>query len=163
MNILAIDPGAAGSLCLFGDKGVAQVSKMPKGEDEVAHLVSVLSQQCDRAIIERVHAMPGGGDRKMGATSAFSFGRGYGFLRACLVNCNMFRGPLPWEDVAPQTWQAGLGLGKCSGPDRKRALRNLARQRFPNFAGITLVTADSMLLAEWGWLRWRADAEVTAP
>ena len=150
-TVLAIDPGAGGALCVYGDTGPLVVSKMPDSETETFRVVHVLAAQSDRIIIERVHAMPGGGDRTMGASSAFSFGRSFGFLRAAIIATDQ-----AWEDVAPQTWQRNLGLGKCAGPDRKRALRELAKQRFPNFAGITLVTADAMLLGEWAWLKWRA-------
>lgn len=149
MIVLAIDPGAGGGLCTYSGPGPVSVSKMPDSETELFQLVATLGREADRIVIERVHAMPGGGDRKMGATSAFSFGRSFGFLRAAIIATGK-----PWEDVAPQTWQKNLGLGKCAGPDRKRALRELARQRFPMFAGITLKTADALLLAEWGWLRW---------
>lgn len=145
-TVLAIDPGAGGALCVYGDAGPLSVSKMPDSETETFRLVHVLAAQADRIVIERVHAMPGGGNRKMGASSAFSFGRSFGFLRAAIIATGK-----PWEDVAPQTWQKNLGLGKCAGPDRKRALRELARQRFPMFKGITLVTADVMLLAEVEW------------
>ncbi len=147
--VLAIDPGAGGALCVYESTGPRSASKMPAEETETFRLVQVLAAQADRIVIERVHAMPGGGDRKMGASSAFSFGRSFGFLRAAIIATGK-----PWEDVPPQTWQRNLGLGKCSGPDRKRALRELAKQSVPNFEGITLVTADAMLLAEWGWLKW---------
>lgn len=150
MNILAIDPGASGGLCLYTDEGPHMASKMPDTETEVVRVVALYAAKADRCVIERVHAMPGGGDRKMGATSAFSFGRGYGFLRACLIHSGK-----PWEDVAPQTWQAGLGIGKCADPERKRKLKELARQRFPG-VNLTLKTCDAVLLAEWAWLRWRA-------
>lgn len=149
-TILAIDPGKGGGLCLYGHSRGLMAARMPDTETEVARVVGVYAAEADRCVIERVNAMPGDGVRNISTRSAFSFGQGYGFLRACLIHAGK-----PWEDVPPQTWQAGLGIGKCSGPERKRKLKELARQRFPG-VNLTLKTCDAVLLAEWAWLRWRA-------
>ena len=157
MNIIAVDPGTSGAIALRAP-GVTLVHTLPLDELETIDLVRTLAAKARmfdepaRCIIERVHAMPGGGDRKMGATSAFTFGGAYRFMRACLLHTG-----LPFEDVPPQTWQKTLGLGKLAGPDRKRALKGLAQQRFPGIK-VTLKTCDALLLAECGWLRWNQAA-----
>lgn len=158
-TIVAVDPGSSGAIALFGDAANGRVVAVEPFVDDELGIIAQVGRFAARAlelcgsprcIIERVHAMPGGGDRKMGATSAFAFGGAYRFARCCLLHTG-----LPFEDVPPQTWQKGLGLGKVAGPDRKRALKALAQERFRG-QKVTLRTADALLLAEWAWLRWNA-------
>ena len=93
------------------------------------------------AFLEKVHAMPG-----QGVTSMFTFGRNLGFLRGLLVGYG-----LPFEDVPPQTWQKGVGVGGSypTKAHRKRAHKQLAEQLFPR-TKITLADADALLIAEYG-------------
>lgn len=149
MNVLAIDPGASGAIATF-DGTTAWCCPFPDDWDETDCLIQAHGTFVDRIVIEKVHAMPGGGERRMGATSAFKLGWSDGWLARCAKATHK-----PREYVAPQTWQKGLGLGKCAGPERKRALKALAQQRFPGLK-VTLRTADALLLAEWAWLKWNA-------
>lgn len=142
--ILAIDPGKSGALAVY-DGETMEVRKMPDSEVGLWALFNEMAVIPDRVYIERVQAMPGGGERRMGATSAFTFGRGYGALRMAVIAAG-----LPLEDVRPQQWQRELGLGKLAGPDRKKRLRAIAAERFPAVKP-TLQTCDAVLLAEWGW------------
>lgn len=159
MRVLAIDPGAKGAFCLHGDTGIESVSKMPAGETEIARLLTTYVKQADRCVIEAIGMRPGEGQR-----STATFYQSYGFLRGVLVALQA-----PLETVRPQAWQVGLGLPNRTPPkgtdkktraaakrEHKRDLAELARQRFPNFEGITLLTCDAMLMAQWGWLRWSA-------
>lgn len=155
MNVVAIDPGKMGAIAVRYLDGRVSVSPLKDSETDIIHQVrsavsaATYNGASARCVIERVHAMPGGGQRKMGAVSAFNFGRSYGFLRACLLHHN-----IPFYEVSAQKWQSGLGIGKISGPERKRALKAIAQQRFPT-ANVTLRTCDAALIAEWEFLRWK--------
>jgi len=76
-----------------------------------------------------------------GATGTFTFAKGYGFLRGCLVTIG-----IPFEDVAPQTWQKLLD---CRTGGNKNVSKSKAQQLFPTMR-ITHKIADSLLLAEYG-------------
>jgi len=54
---------------------------------------------------------------------------------------------IPFTLVRPQEWQKGLsGLSGLSGDKRKKVLMNHAKQFFPNTKGLTLKTADAILI-----------------
>jgi len=84
---------------------------------------------------------------KQGVSSTFKFGRGYGFLRGCLVALG-----IPFEDVTPQTWMRALNVPPRRKNETKaqfkQRLRGVAQQLFPS-EKITLATADALLIAEY--------------
>lgn len=99
--------------------------------------------------IEKVQAMPGGGERSMGATSAFSFGCGFGMWLGVLAALR-----IPHQQIHPATWKAKLmsGFGK-----EKDASRQVAMQHYPLAAkDLNLKKhhgrADALLLARYGFL-----------
>jgi crossover junction endodeoxyribonuclease RuvC len=101
--------------------------------------------------IEKVQAMPGGGERSMGATSAFSFGCGFGMWLGVLAALR-----LPHQQIHPATWKARImaGFGK-----EKDASRQVAMQHYPRAAkDLNLKKhhgrADAALLARFGWLTY---------
>lgn len=101
--------------------------------------------------IEKVQAMPGGGERSMGATSAFSFGMGFGMWLGVLAAIR-----LPHQQIHPATWKARCmsGLGK-----EKDASRQIAMQHYPRAAkDLNLKKhhgrADACMLARFGWLTY---------
>lgn len=101
--------------------------------------------------IEKVQAMPGGGERSMGATSAFSFGMGFGMWLGVLAALR-----LPHQQIHPATWKARImsGFGK-----EKDASRQVAMQHYPRAANNLNLKkhhgrADALLLARYGWLTY---------
>lgn len=105
--------------------------------DELENLVTharTIGTTCI-AVLEKVHAMPGNG-----GVSMFSFGQNFGFWRGVLQGLR-----IPFVMVTPQAWQKGLVPPKVKGPDRKRALKQLAAERYPNLK-VTLKTADALLM-----------------
>lgn len=101
--------------------------------------------------IEKVQAMPGGGERSMGATSAFSFGMGFGMWLGVLAALW-----IPYQQVHPATWKSKLmaGLGK-----EKDASRQIAMQHYPRSAkDLNLKKhhgrADALMLARYGWVTY---------
>ena len=143
MNIIGIDPGKDGGLAIISsDRRYIQAFSFTNlSEKEIYGLIVRETFDPCRAFLEKVGAMRG-----QGVTSMFTFGQGYGFLRACLYATGT-----PFEDVPPQTWQKGVGLGGLKGdrPDRKRQLKAGAERLFPQIK-VTLSTADALLIAEYG-------------
>jgi len=101
--------------------------------------------------IENVQAMPGGGERSMGATSAFSFGMGFGMWLGVLAALR-----LPHQRIHPAMWKSRCmkGFGK-----EKDASRQVAMQHYPRAAkDLNLKKhhgrADALMLARYGWLTY---------
>jgi crossover junction endodeoxyribonuclease RuvC len=104
-----------------------------------------------KAVIEKVHAMP-----SQGVSSSFTFGKGYGFLRGCLVSNG-----IPFEEVTPQAWQKYLQIPPAGKNTPKREhklkLKSLAQQLFPKLPiwstpktlGVQLAICDALLIAEY--------------
>lgn len=152
MIFLGLDPGASGGIAWIYDSGTYCAAKWADTERGVVDQFSDLTDQEEDlfAVIEDVHAFPG-----QGVSSVFTFGRGYGFLRACL---HAFE--IPFESVAPTRWQRALGLVKPKLKDakpaersrlkalHKRELKARAEELFPKLK-VTLATADALLLAEF--------------
>jgi len=138
--IIGIDPGKSGGVAVLFADGKMEAYKMPETErdindifEEVAHLGNCV------AYLEKVHSMPG-----QGVSSTFTFGKGYGFLRGCLV-ANKIR----FVDVTPQSWQKALGVTKSdSKKEHKNKLKGMAQQLRPELK-INLATADAILIAEY--------------
>ena len=84
---------------------------------------------------------------KQGVSSSFKFGKGYGFLRGCLIAAG-----IPFEEVTPQAWQKALEIPKKSKSETKAQFKNrlkaLAQQWFPDQL-VTLKTADALLIATY--------------
>ncbi len=137
LQIIGIDPGASGGIAaIHGD--ATYVSAIPETEHDTCDLLRSLRMgeyQC-HAYIEKVHAFPG-----QGVASMFKFGRGYGFLRGCLVALG-----IPFEEVSPAVWQRDL---KCLSKGDKNVTKAMAQRLFPNLT-VTHHVADALLIAEWG-------------
>lgn len=147
-GFIGIDPGKSGGISVIRTDGsVWSLTPMPTTERDVFNALSPygmgLGQPIDvRAIIEKVHAMP-----KQGVSSTFTFGRGYGFLRGCLIALG-----IPFDEVTPQRWMKSFGIASRGKTETKaqfkQRLRGLAQQLFPS-EKITLATADALLIAEF--------------
>jgi crossover junction endodeoxyribonuclease RuvC len=166
MIFIGVDPGLGGCLCVLDpDKNEVQffdapvlemvVNKKNKGVLDAYRMVQILKDvSAGRQVmvsIEKVQAMPGGGERTMGATSAFNFGMGYGLWLGILAALE-----LPYQTVHPATWKARMMSG-CS--KEKDASRAVAMQHYPRAAKELARKkddgrADSALIARWGWLTY---------
>lgn len=145
-----IDPGQSGGLAALWLNST-QLEAMPATETDVWSWLSHKwgqeqfgSARVSRfAVIEKVHAMPGNG-----VSSMFKFGMGYGGLRMALIAAQ-----IPFEEVTPQRWQKCLGIPVRkrdeSKTDFKNRLRAKAQQLFPGVSGVSLKTADALLIAEY--------------
>ena len=129
---VGLDPGKNGGIA-YVDDHCERVYRMPSTERDIADLLGVHADN-SMVLIERVHSMP-----KQGVKSMFTFGRGYGFLRGCLVAYG-----IPFEEVRPQVWQKEFGLLRKTKQEIKEKAQNL----FPGVE-LTLATSDALLIAEY--------------
>ncbi|MGA7885259.1 MAG: hypothetical protein WCA44_05905 [Acidobacteriaceae bacterium] len=167
MIYVGIDPGTAGAICAidshtrevsFWDTPIATVKsgKTFKNSMDV-HACTLILQSLDRAdgilvTIEKVNAMPSipgpdGERRSMGATSAFSFGMGFGmWIGICAAS------ELPYQLVHPATWKALLMKDMSREKDASRVK---AMQLYPYTAKDLArkkdhARGDALLLAHYG-------------
>jgi len=145
MNVIGIDPGKLGGICLLSDDLLFVLLESAKDlterdvRDVIHEFKSLGPCHC---FIEKVGAMRG-----QGVTSMFTFGQGYGFQRGVLSAFS-----IPFEEVSPTVWQPAMKCktrGKLSQKDHKLQLKQRAQQLFPG-QRITLETADALLIAEYG-------------
>jgi len=147
MLIIGIDPGKSGGIA-WQQTGpmFADATKFGDTESDIVNQLRYCMQSYDSwfAYIEKVGATP-----QMGVTSAFSFGRSYGFLRGCLIGLG-----IPFEEVSPVKWQSEFGLrqGKKlaqGDTDKHNAIKGKAQQLFPHLQ-VTHAKAAALLIAEYG-------------
>ena len=148
MIFLGCDPGASGAIACVDGKGI------PLGFVRLdlppAEVWAWLREYDDArgAVLEKVGATP-----QMGVSSAFTFGQGYGGVRAFLVASSV-----PFEEVTPARWQAAMGVAKrassrLGAAAQKGRTRARAQELFGASAisGVryTNVNSDAYLLAEY--------------
>jgi crossover junction endodeoxyribonuclease RuvC len=139
---IAIDPGASGAMAIRYPDGAVVVHDFKQlGEAGIRDELETALQYDDttviEAVMERVHSFPG-----QGVASTFKFGANYGFWRGLLQGLRV-----PFREITPQQWQKPLGIGKKEKADRKRALKQLAAERYPQIR-VNLNNADALLLLE---------------
>lgn len=121
MRVLGIDAGAGGALALLDtDRNTLDVRDMPVvlvnrkaqvNENFLAEEIRMMSP--DKAVLERVHAMP-----KQGVSSTFSFGLSYGVVRGVLAGLEV-----PFVLIEPREWKRVFRLGADKGLARQMASR----------------------------------------
>lgn len=138
---IGIDPGKTGGLVGLVDyTDLGQKVHMMKSEhaterDVSDWLDSIADGRTSCAVIERVSSSP-----QMGVTSAFTFGRSYGFLRGALAGAK-----IPYIEITPQKWQKAMG---CLSKGDKNITKSRAQQLYPS-EKITHAVADALLLATY--------------
>lgn len=144
-TIIGIDPGLNGGFAVFDDGKFYAIpfTTMADVDYKLSGLLFGKKTPETKAYIEEppVFFKGAGG----GLASQAKLHRNFGQYEGMLMGWGM-----AFETVRPQKWQAGLpGLAKLAGKDRKRALHNLAAQRYPQLKP-TLKTCDAILIAEYG-------------
>lgn len=164
MIILGIDPGLSGALVAldgdFGYLGHLCMPTMKHGSKNrvngaaVKRWLRVFSDSAPisqvHAYLEEVNAMPSrgkdGGQRTMGAASAFSFGHGAGMLEGLLLALE-----IPYTPVAPATWKARAGLrGQEKDAARSRCIQLYPGLEVLDLKGKGQAVADALLIARYG-------------
>lgn len=145
-TLIAIDPGASGGIAVRRDSQPADAMPMPPTEGD---LVSLLRDLCPNpantvAIVEEVGGYVG---QAQPASSAFRFGRNFGFILGVLQALGV-----RVQLVRPQRWQKALCLGNASGctsrTEWKNKLKGCAQRLYPHLKP-TLATADALLILEY--------------
>lgn len=140
---IGVDPGKTGGIAWMRDDFSRPEHVKFDGltELDVHNVVQSLVADADcegvsvYAVIESVSATP-----QMGVTSAFSFGRNFGFWLGVLAGC-----AVPYSLVRPQKWQKAMG---CMTKGDKNVSKAAAQRLYPN-EKITHATADALLLATY--------------
>jgi hypothetical protein len=156
--LCCIDPGAAGGYVLRRPSGeLAEVGAYAEPRDVLKLCTFLRANNLSVfpivAVIERVWASP-----VMGVSAAFAFGGNYfGWVMALKAS------GIPVLAVTPQQWQK-VAAPQISeqGADRKRALRALAAERFPDLK-VTLATADALLISEYALAQLRVSKPLGEP
>jgi crossover junction endodeoxyribonuclease RuvC len=148
---MGIDPGLKGALVGLDSKGgLLWWRRMPvlnKKEIDAISIHRWLEGKV-RVCIEKVHAMP-----KQGVTSMFTFGMGYGMVRAAIeIAC------APCHLVTPQRWQKVM-LDGMDRSNTKEAAVTKAVQLWPELRVPLMIkanqgVADAALMAEYGRRLW---------
>ena len=138
--ILGIDPGKSGGISVVS-KYAAHAFPMPETEKDTYDLLRDLIEgyEIKKCYLEKVASRPG-----QSSVATFTFGKGYGFLRGCLVALGV-----SFEDISPQKWQKTLN---CQTKGDKNVTKSKAQQLYPNIK-ITHKVADAILIGRYGYER----------
>ena len=143
-KFIGIDPGKSGGIAVLTDE-TAIVHACPRTIEDMATLIGVclndVSAENVRVTVEKVWAFPTDGRR-----GSFSFGENYGQWQGILASHE-----LDPVYVTPKVWQSQYEIKKgLPKPVRKKILKQLAKDKYPDTIGITLKTADALLIALYG-------------
>jgi len=142
--ILAIDPGKSGGFAVLG-LDLLTVKAMPDTEGDVVDYLRGIYAMNPGLVcyLEKVGGFAGAGQP---GSAMFVFGRGVGILVGALLALGI---PIKAE-VRPQDWINFHQLGKKATYGTKSAwknhLKSKAQQLYPMVDGITLKTADAILI-----------------
>lgn len=157
---LGIDPGLSGGMSVLsyspGPRSVkVWLTPMPSTETDIWDWIAAFLEEGDVfATIEKVGGYVKGAEGAGGSGGAangnamFKFGSNFGALKMALVAA-----AVPFEEVVPATWQKAMGVSQRGSHEPKAQFKTRikarAQQLFPGYT-ITLKTADSLLIAEYG-------------
>lgn len=140
---IGIDPGKSGGYAIAWG-GLHDVKLHSIGEDFefVEHIEDLQDHPLITSLEAVVELVPPYVGKNIPSSSSFKLGKSCGFLEGVLRMAE-----IPFTLVRPQEWQKGLsGLTKLTSGKRKKVLMNHAKQFFPSTKGITLKTADAILI-----------------
>ena len=144
MIYLAVDPGVSGGYALSYGRDLEEVEVRP-WVDETEWLIdlAMLADHPDaESIVAIVEHVPPYVGKAIPSSAAFKLGKNFGFI------CGTIRAlQIPLHLTRPQEWQKGLERVKsATGSKKKRVLRDHANRLFPRVDGVTLKTADALLI-----------------
>ena len=140
---IGIDPGKSGGYAIAWD-GMHSINLHTLDEDfEFVEHIQDLKDHPDVTSIEAVvELVPPFAGKMIPSSTSFKLGKSCGFLEGVLRMAE-----IPFTLVRPQEWQKGLsGLSGLTSGKRKKVLMNHAKQFFPTTKGLTLKTADAILI-----------------
>ena len=141
---IGIDPGKGGGIAVLTDKTV-KVYACPKTVKDMAMLIGICLKDVaayrTKVFLEKVWSFP-----TDGRAGSFTFGENYGQWQGILSVYET--DPIL---VTPKTWQSHFDIKKgLPKPVRKKILKQMAIDKCPKTKGITLKTADALLIAVYG-------------
>tara|TARA_Y100000310_G_scaffold82426_1_gene79049 strand:- start:771 stop:1253 length:483 start_codon:yes stop_codon:yes gene_type:complete len=141
---IGIDPGKSGGLAVLTDKTV-KVYPCPSTVEDMATLIGIclnsVAPYRTKVFVEKVWAFP-----TDGRAGSFTFGCNYGQWQGILSAHE-----LEPVFVTPKTWQTHFAIKKgLPKTQRKNMLKQMAKDKYPETKGITLKTADALLIAVYG-------------
>jgi crossover junction endodeoxyribonuclease RuvC len=153
--ILGIDVGVSGAVVALNASGeIIEHAPMPTYKTGKANRVNPQALagwirdlgDVSHAYVEQVGPMPGDGERRMGASSAFSFGHAAGVPEGVIAALG-----IPITLVPPQAWKKSHGLvGKDKDAARTRAAQLYPCERTFDLKGKGQALADAVLIGLWG-------------
>ena len=141
---IGIDPGKSGGVAVITDETV-DVYPCPQTVERMAILIDTclrdVAKYRVKVFLEKVWSFP-----TDGRAGSFSFGRNYGQWQGILSVHEV--DPI---FVTPKVWQGHFEIKKGLPKNiRKKILKQMAIDKYPNTKGITLKTADALLIALYG-------------
>ena len=141
---IGIDPGKGGGIAVITDE-IVVLHNCPRTVDGMAHLIGLclndVAAYRTKVILEKVWSFP-----TDGRAGSFTFGENYGQWQGILASHE-----LKPVLVTPKAWQSHFDIKKGLPKDvRKRILKQMAKDKYPKTKGITLKTADALLIALYG-------------
>lgn len=157
-TIIGIDPGAGGGIALYSHKSGISVVKMPKDinalNDYLRHIKE--TYEAPLCFLEKVSKYRGEAD---------AGGKQFG-IDKMLANFEQLKTVLtlsgiPYVQVAPISWQAGLKLRKKGEEkkDRKNRYKAAAAKYYPEIKRVTLWNADAICLVHFARLKFNTDID----
>ncbi len=135
---IAIDPGKSGAIAI-SQGGKTWTHNCPGTQREIWDLLDELAAYCKieevKAIIEKVHSMPG-----QGVKSVWTFSANYASWQMALIACD-----IPFEEVSPQSWMKKLGGLPSDKKARKNAIKDKMQKLYPKLK-VTLSNSDALAL-----------------
>ncbi len=140
---IGIDPGKNGGYAIaWGGQHKIALHTLDEDFEFVEHMQDLLDHPDVTSVEAVVELVPPFAGKKIPSSTSFVLGKSCGFLEGVLRMAK-----IPFVLVRPQEWQKGLsGLSGLTYNKRKKALMNHAKQFFPSTKGLTLKTADAILI-----------------
>lgn len=142
MNIIAIDSGASGAICLKTVKGQIISVKMPKENTDIYELFRDWTETYGKSIVFIEKVMHWGSDddspgKKFGIAKMM---KNYNSL---ILSIQIMK--IPYVEVMAYTWQKKLGLRKKykDKQQRKNAFKRFSAAQYPTVK-VTLYNADAL-------------------
>ena len=149
MIFLGIDPGVSGGIAALRsvqEPAFCRLDLDKVTERDIADFLTDAAPHHWGCVIERVGPCRGDAQRRQGASSMFTFGKGYGFLRGLLIALE-----IRFVEVAPSKWPAEFGLRREkneSATVTKNRNKAKAQQLYPT-VDVPHWKADALLLATY--------------
>ena len=141
-TVLGIDPGKGGGIAGFGPATGFWLLPMPDTESDIS---SALAGH-GKPAVAYVEKLPVG-HPNANVSSMAKLHRNGGLIVGILLAYG-------WRviEVPPQGWQSFFGLGSrgAYGPRWKAHIKDVAQKLFPEAEGVTLKTADALMLLAFG-------------